>query len=115
MSASVGPVPATWRTAVVAILREGDTGKIMLRQRAWRDWQATFPMAWRYNLYEALAEALEQNDLHGKRCEMKEAGETYAFFFTYQGRKLYGKINLTRPGYLVIIYSAHRPLRGNEL
>jgi len=116
MSAQPGPIPKAWRLRVVAILREGAKTRIIVRQRALRDWQAIFPDEFfAYSLRDALADALEVNELTGKRYEMDEPGETYGFLFHHRDIQFYGKVNLTEPDQLVIVYSAHCPLMGNEL
>lgn len=46
---------------------------------------------------------------------MEEPGETYAFIFFYRNLAVYAKINLTAPEQVVIIYSAHRPVYGEQL
>jgi hypothetical protein len=46
---------------------------------------------------------------------MDEPGETYGFIFQHRSRTLYAKLNLTEPDKVVIVYSAHRPLHGEEL
>lgn len=37
------------------------------------------------------------------------AGETWDFYFTFEGRKTYGKILLRTDGKRIIPYSAHLP------
>lgn len=46
---------------------------------------------------------------------MDEPGETYSFIFRYGNLDIYAKINLTTPPQVVIVCSAHRPLKGEEL
>ena len=38
-----------------------------------------------------------------------------SFWFTFRGQRLYGKINLVDGGVEIVVYSAHRPLKGDEL
>lgn len=110
------PIPEAWRRAVGKILRSGDRSKIIVRQRARNDWETTFPEDFlTLTMYNAMAEALEDDNVEGKRHEMDEPGETWAFRFSHRRRDLYGKIGLTPEGNLVIIYSAHRPLKGDKL
>lgn len=116
MSTQKGPIPKGWRLAVVAILQTGLDSQILIRRRALKDWQATFPGEFfDYTLRDALAAALENESMAGKRYEMDEPGETYGFIFQHCGVLIYGKVNLTEPDKLVIIYSAHPPLNGPEL
>ncbi len=46
---------------------------------------------------------------------MDEEGETYEFFFTFEGVNLYAKVNLLPDGKIIIIYSAHKPNYGDSL
>jgi hypothetical protein len=110
MSAPKVAIPKPWRLTVAAILREGLPRKVFIRRRAAQDWRDLFPGAYEYELRDALAYVLEHNELCGKRHEMDEPGETYAFYFDHSGRRIYAKINLTAPDKVVIVYSAHRPL-----
>jgi hypothetical protein len=55
-------------------------------------------------------------DLRGQPVfAMAEPGETYEFIFRHEGQAVYAKICLQRPNLLVIIYSSHRPLKGDTL
>ena len=116
MSETAEPIPKSWRAVVAAILREGSPRKVFIRQRALQNWRDTFPDEFfDYTLREALANALDDDALEGKSYEMDEPGETYGFIVQHQARSLYAKINLTKPDKVVIVYSAHRPLHGEEL
>lgn len=111
-----GRIPDGWRCRVQAILRGDRREQIIIRGRVRHDWQALFPGAFDYELLDALADALDDPDLPGRRIEgMEEPGETYEFIFTHWKRRVYSKINLTPGGEVVIVYSAHRPLRGDSL
>ncbi len=109
-------VPAIWRTRVCFILDSGDRSKIRIRQRALNDWSALFPQLFTCDLLSALSDALKDPDLIGNEVPfMQEPGETYEFIFTHDRRRVYAKLNLSPDGDLVIIYSAHRPLKGETL
>ena len=54
---------------------------------------------------------LEVNRIYG----MIPPVEIYEFFSVHQGLKSYGKINLLPDGKIIIIYSAHVPLKGETL
>jgi len=76
------------------------------------DWEALFPDTFLNDLYPAIAAALKSPDLESKRVDnMAEPGVTFEFFFQHRNRKLFGKICLQPDGRVIIIYSAHRPLR----
>ena len=63
-----------------------------------------------------MASALDEEAVTGKRIEgMKEKGAVYAFWFHFEGRKLYGKINLLPARDHILIYSSHPPHKGDEL
>src|SRR5262245_58961045 len=109
-------VPEIWKTRVCFILDSGDRKKIVIRQRAIVDWSALFPDLFLCDLLSALSDALKDPELVGNQVLfMQEPGETYEFIFTYVKRRVYAKINLSPDGRVVIIYSAHRPLKGETL
>ena len=63
-----------------------------------------------------MADALEDTDVPGlHEPRMREEGETYAFWFFFENKKMYGKINLLKGGDKIIIYSSHPPHRGDQL
>lgn len=109
------PIPKPWRTRVSGILREGKAGTVFIRQRARRDWASLTSCPFDSALREVIADALEDEGLCGKQHEMEEPGETYAFIFHFRNVAVYAKVNLTTPEEVVIVYSAHRPLKGEEL
>ena len=108
-------IPEDWRRKVCAILQLGDGTKIAITQRARTDWYSIFPLLFSSDLYQAVIRALANQNVEGKKVSMNEAGEVYAFFFSHENIPLYGKINLRPDGTAVIIYSAHRPLKGDTL
>ncbi len=109
-------IPTEWKTAVCAILKTQDKTKIEVRSRAALDWLATFPDSWSYELYEKIAEYLSADDAIGQPVTtMREPGTVYEFIFMCKGRSLYSKINLKPSGEVLIIYSAHPPLKGETL
>ena len=108
-------IPEDWKRKVCAILKSGDDAIIDVTLRAQRDWYSLFPLLFPHDLYQVLALALERHGLAGKRVSMNEPGEVYAFLFSHESIPLYGKINLRPDGTAVIIYSAHRPLKGDTL
>ncbi len=115
MNEDTGQIPKTWCGATARILRDNRPGSVIIRQRARRDWAS---MPWNpfdYELLDELADALERKALTGKKHTMDEPGETYSFIFYHQNFPVYTKLNLTHQGQLVIIYSAHRPLKGDDL
>lgn len=110
------PIPKVWRQTVSQILCKGDRTKIQTRLQSDHDWESTFPAAWDFDRFEALAAALEEETVQGRRINtMDEPGEVYAFWFDFQTRKLYGKINLLPPGDQILIYSNHIPRKGENL
>lgn len=98
------------------ILDSADRQRIIIRKRALDDWSALFPTLFPGDLLNALSEALEDPELIGNQVLwMQEPGEVYEFIFTYASRRIYAKINLSPDGKVIIIYSAHRPLKGETL
>jgi len=109
-------IPSHWRTKVCTILDSNDRKHIILRHRAQKDWSDLFPNLFAGDLLIALSEALEQSDLVGNKIAgMDEPGEVYEFIFTCHSRHIYSKVNLCPDGTMIIIYSAHRPLKGEAL
>jgi hypothetical protein len=109
-------IPKEWKDAVCSVLKTQDLSKIEVTLRAAREWQATFPLAWSYELYDEISNYLKTDVAVGKRVEtMREPGTVYEFIFICKGRSFYSKINLRPNGELLIIYSAHPPLKGDQL
>jgi hypothetical protein len=109
-------IPAAWRQAVVAILRTEDDHKILFTFDGRNQWQARFPDAWPFQLWQALIVALADEELEGQEItDMAEGYETWEFFFYQSGVRLYGKIGLHPDALRIKIYSAHPPRKGNTL
>lgn len=109
-------IPKNWRDAVCRILESFEASRIVVTHRAKSDWEATFPSSFFFEMYSVLADAMKDDKLEGNRIYgMTPPGEVYEFLFMHQGRKLYGKINLLPDGKIIIIYSAHVPLKGETL
>jgi len=109
-------IPAEWRRAVCAALAErGD--RVQITKRAKLDWVSAFPCAFEYELYTVLEETLKGETVEGRRVDgMRPEGETYEFFFEFENRRVYGKINLLTPERrIVLIISSHIPNKGDEL
>lgn len=110
-------IPYEWRRAVVAILQEGlHSKRIEVSRRAFVDYQSLFPSEFSYQMFEAFADALSLPEVFGKReYGMVPEGETYGFIFKHQRKEVYGKVCLTADGRVVVIFSAHRPLKGESV
>lgn len=111
------PIPATWRDTVRTILKRGDMRNITLKTSARADWQDMFPnQGYDYQIFDTLAAALADSNIPGNLVPtMKEPGTTYEFIFKHQSIPVYAKINLLPDNKVIIIYSAHRPLKGDTL
>src|SRR5580700_9497371 len=110
------PIPNEWRATVCQILRTGTVGKeIELTVRSSKEWEAAFPAAFKFHLIDALRETLSRPGVRGKQVQADEPGETWAFFFWHEARKMYGKVCLRLCGKRVKIISAHTPLKGEFL
>jgi hypothetical protein len=110
-------IPDKWKNAVIAILEEApDYKHIQITKRATEEFQALFPFAFTNDLCSAFVQALKTPDLEGKQVfGIDPEGTTYEFIFSYNNENVYGKICLTIDNQLVIIISAHRPLKGLTL
>lgn len=111
-----GAIPADWCKAVCAALAEGNE-RITMPDSAWRLWQSAFPDTFKYQLYAVLEETLDGGTVKGRRVDwLHPAGEGYEFFFEFEGRTVYGKINLLTPERrIILILSAHIPRKGDTL
>lgn len=109
-------IPVNWRKTVVDILRGGDKEKIYGTQQADRDWQAACPRAWDYERYEAMADALDNDEITGRYItNMEPKCDAYEFWFNFDKRKFLGKIGLLPDGKIIIVFSSHIPRRGDSL
>jgi len=110
-----GPIPVEWRQTVCRILDSHDPDAIDATPQADRDWHSTYPYAWDYERDDAMAAALRDDGVTGLHItDMIPPSDTYAFWFTYQQTRLYGKIGLLPNGKIIIIFSSHRPRKGDE-
>lgn len=109
------PIPEAWKQSVAQILREGDSSKIEWTKQAFLDWRAATLSQFRYEAYEAMFPYLEQPGLLGISVDLPEDRETYAFFFSYIGQRLYAKICLRSCRVRIKIVSTHSPRKGDKL
>ncbi len=109
-------IPTEWKEAVCATLKTWDQSLIPMTNTARLDWEATFPnYPWLGGLYDALIAYLSQPGVEGRFApNMIPPGIAYEFIFTFDGRNVLGKINLTKEGKVHIV-SAHIPRKGNKL
>lgn len=109
-------IPNEWKNAVRKILQRPTAASLIVTSRARLDWESTFPETFEYQRNEAIASSLLAQGIEGKRIEgMTPPGEVWAFYTIFQQRKIYTKINLRPDGKIVILYSAHPPLKGDSL
>ncbi|MEY2494676.1 MAG: hypothetical protein QOJ45_1168 [Verrucomicrobiota bacterium] len=108
-------IPNEWIQIVVRLLREGPAYRIHYTTQARIDWENTFPAATGYDLYEAMADALEKDGTGKPVYGMREKGDVYKFWFYFDRCRLFGKINLRPSGDRILIYSAHIPRKGDIL
>ena len=111
------PIPNEWKQAVLSIIKEGDLDRVEIRKTtALIPFDAMFPGAFTYELLNAFEEGLSCDDIEGRQIhDMDEAGATWVFIFTHRSKKILGKICLTPDNQLIIIYSAHAPLKGDKV
>lgn len=109
-------IPTEWKSAVCAILHSQDKSRIQIVLRARNEFFAQFPSAFDYNLYELLERFLSRSDAKGRLItDLKPPGIGYDFICQYEGEPVYVKLNLLASGDVVLIVSAHRPLKGDVL
>lgn len=106
-------IPEPWRTTVCAILKTEATGRLIeWTEDATNRFEASFLEAWPYQVYAAFRSYLGGPNPTGCLITMASpVGETYEFFFIFDGRKTYGKILLRTDGKIIVIFSAHLPLK----
>ena len=110
-------LPEKWRQKVLAAMR-GEIGspKILPTQQSRNDWEALFPDEFYPDLYDAVETALADPAIRvGEVLGMNEDAEVYHFFIHHRKTKVYVKIGLTADASSVILYSSHRPLKGDKL
>lgn len=109
-------IPEDWRKRVCFILQGRDPkATVLVTKRATLDWDATFPEAFPTALKDTLVSILRQ-PLEGELVlGMTPPGVVYEFMFKFDERLMYGKVGLHDNDTLVIVFSAHVPLKGNEL
>ncbi|MBU4211299.1 MAG: hypothetical protein L6437_13385 [Kiritimatiellae bacterium] len=105
-------IPDEWKRKVREALDSGSPSRVIVRQSAVLDWDAAFPLTFRYEMLAAISDALDDPSVFGGRKVMDEPTETYAFFFSFQAVKMYAKVGLMPNGTVIIIYSAHKPDRN---
>jgi len=110
-------IPDEWKMAVLAIIKEGDLDRVEIKATtALIPFNDLFPGAFTYELLNAFEDGLSNNDLEGRQIhDMDEDGTTWAFIFTHRRKKIYGKVCLTPDNQLIIVYSAHAPLKGDQV
>ena len=110
------PIPAKWRTRVVAILQSGDKDKIQSTAQSDMDWSSAFPDSWDYQRIDAMAKALNTDGITGRHItDMVPECDACEFFFHFDGRKVLRKIGLLPNGVIIIIFSSHIPRKGDKL
>lgn len=109
-------IPAEWRTQVIAVLQSGDKDRIQSTIESDNDWLSTFPNAWEYHRFDAMAGALLVDDITGRHItNMIPTCDSYEFFFQFDGQNVLGKIGLLPNGVIIIIFSSHIPRKGDKI
>jgi hypothetical protein len=106
-------IPEPWRKDVCAILATEATGTLIeWKIDAERRYQATPDALWNYEVYKPFIDFLSSPAPTGCHVTMDTPpGETYEFYFTFKGQRLYGKILLRTDRKRIVIFSAHTPLK----
>lgn len=105
-------IPPAWLENVCKILHSGDLRKIEWTFEASNQWQLQSNGAWLPDCHEAMEQALSVPSVKGVRIELREKGETYAFWYFYKNRQFYGKICLRADKLRIKLVSAHLPEKG---
>ncbi len=107
-------IPREWCDAVCSVLETEDTTNRVIQWTgdARTRYGGDFIDSWPYQVYPAIRTYLESEDAVGCRVEMdRPAGDTYEFFFDFNGTKTYGKILLRPAQNRIVLFSAHLPAR----
>jgi hypothetical protein len=99
------PIPDSWRSEVIRILKTQDKHLIEWTFTARQDWEN---FGWPYKAYDAMIDALSVPDIKGNKVGMIGARESYEFLFLFRGIRMYAKIGLKEGNLRIIIISAHR-------
>jgi hypothetical protein len=108
------PIPADWRKAVCAILKTENPRLIKYDNTGLLRFNADFPSCFAYQIQDSFRKYLESDSAQGNQVAMyppAPAGTTWEFFCSFQRETIYGKILLKSDSSLIIIFSAHRPLK----
>ncbi len=111
---SLQPIPEQWRKNVCAILKTENPRLIKYDPIGWLRFQADFPTCFAYQIQDSFRKYLESDSAHGRQIMMNPpapAGTTWEFFFPFQKETIYGKILLKSDSSLIMVFSAHRPLK----
>lgn len=104
------PIPDSWRAVVCAILRDAQVGTIGWTDDYTNRFNRDFPDGYQRDVYDAFLTFLDGASPHGCPVAMGwPPGETWEFFFTFGGKKAYGKILLRTDQQRVVLFSAHLP------
>ena len=104
------PIPEQWRKEVCALLKASVDWTIRPTKGFGEEFQKSFPQSFIEDVYEAYISFLEGGSPMGCPVPMDyPAGATWDFYFTFEGKKTYGKIMLRNDHKRIIPYSAHLP------
>lgn len=104
------PIPRIWLRQVAKILRTGTSREIRKTERYSAEFQKSFPSNFEDQVTPALLAFLEGSKPHGCPVTMDHPpGETWEFWFTFKGKRTYGKILLRTNRTHIILHSAHLP------
>jgi len=105
------PIPTAWKNAVCEALKQGKE-RARFTGAGEQRLQFEFPNAFPADVRGAFIRALSDPGIEGCPVQMDSPpGETWEFFFQFEGEKLYGKILLRTDRRRVRIFSAHRPTK----
>jgi len=108
-------IPEAWRNSVIGALKSGDKLRVIRKAYAQHGWFSKFPDSWEHQWDNALIVALSNNDVIGLHItDMEPPCDAYAFWFTFDEVKLYGKVGLLPDGHVIIIFSSHQPRKGED-
>ena len=103
-------IPQDWLRAVCAVLATEDETRIRRTKDFSTRFRRSFPGVKESEVEDALLNHLSQQNVTGCHVQMDyPIGTTWELFFSFRGKKTYGKLMLRIGGWDVLLYSAHLP------
>ena len=105
-------IPEAWLRDVIATLRRDDPSEIYPTRDFTTRLQSSFPGVFQYEVVEAFRSFLSSGCPRGCPVNMDHPeGESWEFYFPFQGIQTYGKILIRTDRKRIVLFSAHLPTK----